>query len=89
MRDALVARALVMTGAVRSLTGAVLVLTGAVLVLTGCGNPCTGLAERTCARVGRGDPLCAELQAVAADPKAEDRKACEAGVAFVDELEKR
>ena len=52
----------------------------------GCSDPCRELADRTCERVGRFDPLCARLQSIAADPRAGDERACRAGNAFVDEL---
>ena len=57
--------------------------------LVSCTDPCTSLASRTCARGGRSSAVCKQLQAIAAAPQAGDRQACEAGVAFIDELEKR
>ncbi len=61
-------------------------LVAAVLLCTGCNEPCRNLAERTCKQVGGADPLCVRLKEIAAEPRAGDRVACEAGNEFIDEL---
>ncbi|GEM_PF-1350284 len=64
-------------------------LIAAIAISTvGCSDPCGQLAARTCKRVGNEDPLCAKLQRIATDPRPGDRKACRAGNAFVDELQR-
>lgn len=57
--------------------------------LVACTDPCASLARRTCARGGQSSAVCKQLSAIAAAPQSGDRQACEAGVAFIDELEKR
>lgn len=66
-----------------------LVLAIIALPLSGCADECLQLAEKTCARVGQNDPLCGKLRQVAASPRGDDKKACAAGLEFVEELEKR
>ncbi len=72
------------------MTGTAQVVIAAVIaMLVGCTDECLQLAEKTCARVGQNDPLCGKLRRVAADPRGDDKKACAAGLEFVEELEKR
>ena len=52
----------------------------------GCNEPCQDLAQRTCKKVGQGDPLCVRLEEIAAEPRVGDEAGCEAGNEFIDEL---
>lgn len=59
------------------------------LILSGCADPCTELADKTCARAGANSDVCKQVQEVARQPTHADQQACRAGVAFAVQLEKR
>ncbi len=62
---------------------------GAAMALAGCNSACADLADRSCQKAGEADPTCQRLRAVAAQPTEQDLKACRAGHAFIDEMERR
>lgn len=73
----------------RSSRGLVLLVAVLAALLAGCSAPCGDLAERVCARAGEQDPLCQRLRATAQHPRVGEVEACKAGLAYIDELERR